>query len=122
MRDPRHDDLTPEQRAAFSAQAHDDEPEGGNTPEQALLGICLAWSEMTTAERGNLALLGQPVKATPLVIEAARRWGSPTEIQALDEMLASGRLVMLGGGRVDPRAIMRQHGPGKRPGKSGKHK
>lgn len=95
--------------------------DSGSTPAQALLGICRAWSVMTAAERADVRLLGQPVRATTALVEEARRWGDPDEIEALDELLESRRLVVTDG-RPDPRAIMRQHGPGKRSGKRGKRK
>jgi hypothetical protein len=94
---------------------------GGSTPAQALLGVCRAWSDMTPAERSDVRLLGQPVRATAALVEEARRWGDGDEIEALDELLASRRIVVTDG-RPDPCAIMRQHGPGKRSGKRGKRK
>jgi len=94
---------------------------GGSTPAQALLGVCRAWHDMTPAERGDVRLLGQPVRATAQLVEEARRYGEPDELEALDELLRTHRIVVTNG-RPDPRAIMRQHGPGKRSGKRGKRK
>jgi hypothetical protein len=94
---------------------------GGSTPAQALLGVCRAWAVMTPAERGDVRLLGNPVRASSALVEEARRWGERDEIEALDELLTSRRIVVTDG-RPDPRALMHQRGVGKQSGKRGKRK